>query len=217
MNAQTPTQKQKVVIYLPALAACLPFVSTDATRAYLQAIFIHVKDEATAYVATDGHRLCLAQPNKWRVLGVEEIFAPIAKEHDGIILSAEDAKELVRWDAKKADVEAQHYATMEIPGKSTVEFKSWDGKLQRICKVMDATYPDYARTIPADDKPLVAAPTGFNAAFLADIQKVAKAGFSHARIHSCVLHLFGPANPAKVTMSNPEGDKATIVMMPMRI
>ncbi|MGO6851617.1 hypothetical protein ACCS68_14575 [Rhizobium beringeri] len=215
MNAKTETKK--IIIFLPALAACLPFASTDGTRAYLKSVYVHWRDGATACVSTDGHRLCLAQSSPDGIDAVKETLAVEPGDHEGIILTSADAKEIARWDVKKSVITAQHFATLEIKDNGKVVAKSWNGKFTRECEAIDATYPDYQRTIPQDDRPLIGEPTGFNAVFLASILTVARAGFSHKKSLSVTAHLHGSSNPAKFTMRNPDGDRATIVIMPMRV
>ena len=60
-------------------------------------------------------------------------------------------------------------------------------------------------------------PIAFNAGYLAELQKVAKAGFSHRSALTCKCSFFGPADPALFEMKNPNGDRARIVIMPMRV
>jgi hypothetical protein len=56
--------------------------------------------------------------------------------------------------------------------------------------------------VPASDKPSVLqGEIGFNAKYLADILKAAKAGFSHAKAPSCKASFYGPNNAAKFEMN----------------
>lgn len=208
----------KVAVFLPALEACLAFASTDNTRAYLTGIYVHFKNGATKYASTDGHKLCLAETQR----DVSEALEIAVAEHAGVILPAADAKELARWATSDPEVpphlvNAQMFAVMEIDG-NRLTFTSYDGKRNKVCEAIDATYPDYERVMPAPDKKTSAeGAIGFNAKYLSDILKVAKAGFSHPKSPSCRASFYGPANAAKFEMNNPDQDKATIVIMPMRV
>lgn len=213
MNAENV---QIAIVKLSAFAACLPFASNDDTRFYLTGVYVHWKDGATAYAATDGHKMCLAQPSY--IDGLDEVLGVVATPaHIGAIIQKEDIKTLLSWVVKKPVVAAQDYAVMEIHPGGEVVFRSWDGKQIKHTKAIDATYPDYMRVVPADEKELVAEAVGFNAQFLALIAKVCKAGFSHAKTYSVKAHHYGASNAAKFTMSSPDQDKATVVIMPMRV
>lgn len=205
---------QTVIIKFAALAACLPFASTDDTRAYLTGVYVHWKDGATAYVATDGHKMCLAQPR--HAVGLSDVLGEITTEHEGAILQRDDIRTLLSWVEKKPIVAAQDYALMEIhPGGELVFIV---GREQiKHSKAIDATYPDYMRVMPKEDKELKAEAVGFNAQFLGLISKVCKAGFAHEKTYSVKAHHYGASEPAKFTMMSPEQDKATVIIMPMRV
>lgn len=215
---ETNVELQKVAVFLPALEACLAFASNDDTRAYLTGVYITWADGKTKCVATDGHKLCIAETER----DVSEVLSIPAVEHASVIVQASDAKELTRWATDDADVppqfiNAQMFAIMEIQGDD-LTFTSYDGKLTKKCKAIDATYPDYTRVIPSPDKkPTLEGAIGFNAKYLADILKVAKAGFSHPKVASCRATFYGISDPAKFVMNNPDQDKATIVIMPMLV
>ena len=208
---------QRAIVYLPEIAACLPFASTDQTRMYLTGLFLTWRGDVTACVATDGHKLCLATTTRQNIDSVADVFGGAPEQHDGVILQASDAKGLTRWISRNPSIIAENFAKLEIEGRQ-LTFTSFDGKRVIQCEAIDAAYPDYERVIPADDKKLcLDSPIAFNAKFLADIQKAAKAGFSHRKALACKAHFYGPADPAVFTMSNPDGDSAKIVLMPMRV
>jgi len=207
----------KIILHLPSLVACLPFASTDNTRAYLKAVYVHWKDGQTQYVATDGHRLCLAKPSINHVTSAEGVFGKTKEEHKSFIISSEDIKEIVRFWDKKTVLAVGKMASAEVNGNRLI-ISSFDGRLSIKVNPIDATYPDYTRVIPPQGKHEIAGPVpfGLNMSYLADLRKVG-AIFSHPRSMAATVHFYGAEAPVKFTMKNPDGDEATCVIMPMRI
>jgi DNA polymerase III subunit beta len=105
-------------------------VSRDETRYYLEGIFLHQLRETLVAVATDGHRLARAVgavPNGWPING---------SDRPGAIVPRRFADQVVKLDG---DVTIKLSADI-------IEAKA--GRTIIVSKLIDATYPDYARLIP---------------------------------------------------------------------
>lgn len=112
---------------------CQHAISTEETRHYLNGLYLHTADKSLRGVATDGHRLAwldLPMPT-----GVDEI--------PGIIIPSKIVAMLIKLLKKK-------------PVPETVSLRLSDKLLEvslpslvLTAKVIDATYPDYVRIIPA--------------------------------------------------------------------
>lgn len=107
-----------------------PEVAMDhsVTRRYLNGIFLHAMDGRLASCATDGHNLVRVQT---------ELKVP---EFEPIILPRERISDL-RADVKKGDV-----ALECAPRLFTVTA----GERRYTTKLIDGTFPDYRRVIPAE-------------------------------------------------------------------
>ncbi len=113
-------------------------ISTEETRYYLNGIYLHAIDDKLRAVATDGHRLAQA-----------EIKAPKgAKGMPGIIVPRKTVAEVQRLvDDAGEEVKVELSATK-------IRFSLGNAVLTS--KLIDGTFPDYGRVIPAsNDKTLV--------------------------------------------------------------
>lgn len=111
-------------------------ISTEETRYYLNGIYLHrdpVDADRLRLVATDGHRLSLATV---KVEGLPDI--------PGVIVPRKAVGELRRMAeaADKADV------TLEV---STNKLAAGFGTTRFTTKLIDGSFPDYGRVIPADN------------------------------------------------------------------
>ncbi len=117
-------------------------ISTEETRYYLNGIYLHAADgdngRVLRSVATDGHRLALA-----------EIPAPKGAENlDGVIVPRKAVGEVRRLIDTADDA-----VSIEVSDAKIV-FKS--GRAVLTSKLIDGTFPDYMRVIPqGNDKKLV--------------------------------------------------------------
>lgn len=127
-----------------ALSAVAPAMSTEATRYYLNGVYLHTYRERDGdpgelrLVATDGHRLVM-QP-----LGVAPAQFP-----DGIIPRDTVRALLAMWRGKRCPREVRIRAS--INGSRTVVRFDWhhDGLDHDVAAwCIDASYPDYPRVIP---------------------------------------------------------------------
>jgi len=122
-------------------------ISTEETRYYLNGIYLHSVEDKLRAVATDGHRLAQA-----------EIKAPKgAKGMPGIIVPRKTVAEVQRLiDDAGEEVKVELSATK-------IRFSLGNAVLTS--KLIDGTFPDYGRVIPAaNDKSLVVDKADFMAA-----------------------------------------------------
>lgn len=105
---------------------CLPSVSTEETRAYLNGVYLHTTDGTLNVVATDGNRLAhLTLADMGQVHGViapRKVMGHVSKMFDG----SDDV--VVRTSENK------------------IQFSCAD--MVVVSKVIDGQYPDYQRIIP---------------------------------------------------------------------
>jgi DNA polymerase-3 subunit beta len=126
-------------------------ISTEETRYYLNGIYLHVagsgKTSTLRAVATDGHRLAQA-----------ELDVPAgASGMPGIIVPRKTVAEVQRLIE---DSEAE--ISIEL---SSVKIRFTIGNVVLTSKLIDGTFPDYGRVIPAgNDKELVVDKKDFEAA-----------------------------------------------------
>ena len=117
-------------------------ISTEETRYYLNGVYLHTADtdnggKALRTVATDGHRLALA-----------EIDAPKGAESvEGVIVPRKAVAE-----ARRLIEGLDETVTLEVSDAKIV-FRA--GRAVLTSKLIDGSFPDYARVIPkANDKKL---------------------------------------------------------------
>ena len=105
-------------------------ISTEETRYYLNGIYVHAYGEKLRAVATDGHRLALAE-------------GPVPKGADGlpgVIIPRKTVAEVRRLiDGVDGDIQIS---------VSEAKIKFQMGKAVMTSKLIDGTFPDYERVIP---------------------------------------------------------------------
>ncbi|HEX6001602.1 MAG TPA: DNA polymerase III subunit beta [Hyphomicrobiaceae bacterium] len=169
-------------------------ISTEETRYYLNGIYLHpatTDGKATLRaVATDGHRLAQA-----------ELPLPQgAEDMPGIILPRKTVHELVRL------IESSEATVGVSVSASKVRFEIGTDKdvggVVLTSKLIDGTFPDYARVIPkANDKSLKVP----NGAFVAAVDRVATIASDRGR----AVKLNLSAGKLVLSVNNPEGGSAT--------
>lgn len=82
-----------------------------------------------------------------------------------------------------------------------------------ICYEIDGKFPDIDRVIPTQTAP--AEQIGFNAKYLADVEKLAK--LFNPKFEAVRFELNGNINAAVANISAPTGETAKVSVMPMRI
>jgi DNA polymerase-3 subunit beta len=159
-------------------------ISTEETRYYLNGIYLHSVEDKLRAVATDGHRLAQA-----------EIKAPKgAKGMPGIIVPRKTVAEVQRLiDDAGEEVKVELSATK-------IRFSLGNAVLTS--KLIDGTFPDYGRVIPAaNDKSLVVD----KADFMAAVDRVSTVSSERGRAVKLAL------SDGKLTLSviNPDSGSAT--------
>jgi len=158
-------------------------ISTEETRYYLNGIYFHSIDGRLRTVATDGHRLALA-----------EMAAPAgAEDLPGVIIPRKTVAELRRLiDGLSESVEIS-------VSEAKIRFKV--GSAVLISKLIDGTFPDYDRVIPkGGDKKLIVD----NAVFAAAVDRVSTISAEKSR--SIKLTLEG--DNLTLAVNNPEHGNA---------
>jgi DNA polymerase-3 subunit beta len=163
-------------------------ISTEETRYYLNGIYLHVAGAAKAHklraVATDGHRLAQA-----------ELDAPKGADGmPGIIVPRRTVGEVQRL-IEDLDTEVM----IEL---SQTKIRFTIGDVVLTSKLIDGTFPDYGRVIPAgNDKTLMVDKPEFAAA----VDRVSTVSSERGRAVKLAL------SPGKLvlTVTNPDSGSAT--------
>ncbi|HMK81576.1 MAG TPA: DNA polymerase III subunit beta [Xanthobacteraceae bacterium] len=163
-------------------------ISTEETRYYLNGIYLHVaasgKTQKLRAVATDGHRLAQV-----------EFDAPKGAEGmPGIIVPRKTVGEVQRLIE---DLDAE--IAIEL---STSKIRFTIGDVVLTSKLIDGTFPDYGRVIPAgNDKTLIVDKGEFEAA----VDRVSTVSSERGRAVKLAL------SPGKLilTVTNPDSGSAT--------
>ncbi|HWB47287.1 MAG TPA: DNA polymerase III subunit beta [Hyphomicrobiaceae bacterium] len=163
-------------------------ISTEETRYYLNGIYLHAasrgKRQTLRAVATDGHRLAQAD-------------VPLPKGAEampGIILPRKTVHELHRL------IESSD-GTVDV-GVSAAKARFEIGTITLTSKLIDGTFPDYARVIPkANDKDLKVS----NAEFKNAVDRVSTIASERGR--AVKLNMSG--NKLVLSVNNPDGGSAT--------
>ena len=163
-------------------------ISTEETRYYLNGIYLHVatsgKTQRLRAVATDGHRLAQV-----------ELDAPKGAEGmPGIIVPRKTVGEVQRLIE---DLDAE--IAIEL-SQSKIRFTIGDVMLTS--KLIDGTFPDYGRVIPAgNDKTLIVDKPDFEAA----VDRVSTVSSERGRAVKLALS----AGKLILTVTNPDSGSAT--------
>lgn len=177
----------KLKICKTLLEAALIFQAKKDVRYYLNGICF-MPDGRVA--ATDGHR------------------AFIGGKHENKLRSYIIVK------VSKSPTQAYSYAVIDTRTKIVTYHDGADSMVGAgICEQIDGKFPDIDRVIPKEKSP--AEEIGFNAKYLADVEKAAK--LFNPRFESVRFELNGNINAAVANISAPTGETAKIIVMPMRI
>jgi DNA polymerase-3 subunit beta len=163
-------------------------ISSEETRYYLNGIYLHIatrnRQTTLRAVATDGHRLAQAE-------------LPLPKGADGmpgVILPRKTVNELHRL------IEVSNDTVVVSVSVAKARFEI--GTLTLTSKLIDGSFPDYARVIPkANDKQLKVS----SAAFINAVDRVST--ISSERGRAVKLNLAG--DKLVLSVNNPEGGSAT--------
>jgi len=163
-------------------------ISTEETRYYLNGIYMHAIDGKLRCVATDGHRLALAEMDLPK--GADDL--------PGIIIPRKTIAELRRLiDGLSESIEIS-------VSEAKIRFKV--GSAVLTSKLIDGTFPDYDRVIPkGGDKHLVVD----NTVFASAVDRVSTISAEKSR--SIKLSLSG--NTLTLAVNNPEHGNAVEDLM----
>lgn len=169
------------------LEGALMFQAKNDVRYYLNGICF-MPDGRIA--ATDGHR------------------AMVASKHDNKI------KNNVIVSVSKSPIKRYAYALLDTKEKIVTYHDEFDVMVGAgICSEIDGRFPDIDRIIPKQTAP--AEQIGFNAKYLADVEKLAK--LFNPKNESVLFELNGNTNAALANISAPTGESAKVIVMPTRI
>jgi DNA polymerase III sliding clamp (beta) subunit (PCNA family) len=180
-------EKMKLKVSKLLLEGALMFQAKHDVRYYLNGICF-MPDGRVA--ATDGHRAMISSKHENKLT-------------DNVIVSV-----------SKSPIKRYAYALLDTKtGIVTYHDEHEIMVGAGICSEIDGKYPDIDRIIPKQ-----AAPTeqiGFNAKYLADVEKLAK--LFNPKYEAVLFELNGNTNAAVANISAPTGETAKVIVMPMRI
>lgn len=180
-------EEMKLKVSKLLLEGALIFQAKQDVRYYLNGICF-MPDGRVA--ATDGHR------------------AMIASKHENKI------KSNVIVSISKSPTKNYSYAVIDTRAKIVTYHNNFDVLVGAgICSEVDGKFPDIDRVIPKQTVP--AEQIGFNAKYLADVEKLAK--LFNPKFEAVRFELNGNTSAAVANISAPTGETAKVIVMPMSI
>ena len=180
-------EKMKLKISKLLLEGALMFHAKQDVRYYLNGICF-MPDGRVA--ATDGHRAMIASKHENKLT-------------DNVIVSVSKSP-------------TKRYAHALLDTKTGIVTYHDEHKIMvgaGICSEIDGKYPDIDRIIPNQTSPTEQ--IGFNAKYLADVEKLAK--LFNPKFEAVRFELNGNTSAAVANISAPTGETAKVIVMPMRI
>lgn len=169
------------------LEGALMFQAKQDVRYYLNGICF-MPDGRVA--ATDGHRAFIASKHENKLT-------------DNVIVSV-----------SKSPLKRYSYAVLDTKTKMVTYHDEHEIMVGAgICELIDGKFPDIDRVIPKEKSP--AEEIGFNAKYLADVEKAAK--LFNPKWENVRFELNGNTSAAVANLSSPDGFTAKIIVMPMRL
>jgi DNA polymerase-3 subunit beta len=151
----SPVSDQAILseaMFHKALSACIPCISTEETRYYLNGIWLHQVEGRACMVATDGHRLAKYQSQEaWPFAGQIIHTRTVKLLHR--LMKAGGNGEIIAMAAPDQSNSADPTLAPKNPA-NRVEFRGTGWRL--IAKTIDGTYPDYTRVIPQAEAKITA-------------------------------------------------------------
>lgn len=180
-------EKMKLKISKILLEGALMFQAKQDIRYYLNGICF-MPDGRVA--ATDGHRAMIASKHENKLTGnvIVSVSKSPTKRYSYALLDT------------KACIVTYHDEHEIMVGAG-------------ICSEIDGKYPDIDRIIPNQTSPTEK--IGFNAKYLADVEKLAK--LFNPKFEAVRFELNGNTSAAVANISAPTGETAKVIVMPMRI
>lgn len=180
-------EKMKLKISKLLLEGTLMFQAKQDVRYYLNGICF-MPDGRVA--ATDGHRAMIASKHENKLT-------------DNVIVSV-----------SKSPTKRYSYALLDTKtGIVTYHDEHEIMVGAGICSEIDGRFPDIDRVIPKQTAPTEQ--IGFNAKYLADVEKLAK--LFNPKFEAVLFELNGNTSAAVANISAPTGETAKVIVMPMRI
>lgn len=180
-------EKMKLKVSKLLLEGALMFQAKQDVRYYLNGICF-MPDGRVA--ATDGHRAMIASKHENKLT-------------DNIIVSVSKSP-------------TKRYAHALLDTKTGIVTYHDEHEIMvgaGICSEIDGKYPDIDRIIPNQTSPTDQ--IGFNAKYLADVEKLAK--LFNPKFEAVRFELNGNTSAAVANISAPTGETAKVIVMPMRI
>ena len=169
------------------LEGALMFQAKQDVRYYLNGICF-IPDGRVA--ATDGHRAMIASKHENKLT-------------DNVIVSV-----------SKSPTKRYSYALLDTKAGIVTYHDEHEIMVgSGICSEINGRFPDIDRIIPKQTAP--AEKIGFNAKYLADVEKLAK--LFNPKYEAVLFELNGNTSAAVVNISAPTGETAKVIVMPMRI
>ncbi|HGJ5868518.1 hypothetical protein [Arsenophonus nasoniae] len=173
-------------------------ILTVDKKALLSAMIFQAKCDIRYYL----NGICFAPEKKLYAADGYRVFIgehETESLHESVIISIKGAK-FTRFD--KAQIDTQY---------RIVTYLDKDGLRvgAAICEVIEGKYPDINRVIPKESKPV--SEIGFNASYLADIEKVAK--IYNPKYKSIKIKPNGNDSAAIVELNK----NTSVIIMPMKI
>jgi DNA polymerase-3 subunit beta len=133
-----------------------PAISTEETRYYLNGIYVHaIGDGAYRFVATDGHRLFVADAALPGASGeiAEGVIIPrrAIEKVIGQFAKAESAR-FVLGRTVKSNQPDKTLAPSAHPSRAGFTAEIDGVRFELATKLIDGTFPDYTRVVPAEHK-----------------------------------------------------------------
>ena len=180
-------EKMKLKISKLLLEGTLMFQAKQDVRYYLNGICF-MPDGRVA--ATDGHRAMIASKHENKLT-------------DNVIVSV-----------SKSPTKRYAYALLDTKTKIITYHDENEIMVGAgICSEIDGRLPDIDRVIPKQT--VATEQIGFNAKYLADVEKLAK--LFNPKFEAVRFELNGNTNAAVANVSAPTGETAKVIVMPMRL
>lgn len=135
-----------------ALSACIPCISTEETRYYLNGVYLHQVDGMACLVTTDGHRLAKYQTAEAWPFSGQIIHTSTVKLLQRLLQPGGNGQ-IIAMAAPDQSNSAEPSLAPKQPA-NRVEFRGDGWRL--VSKTIDGRYPDYTRVIPQEEPTITA-------------------------------------------------------------
>lgn len=171
--------------------ACRIAQSSEETRYYLCGVFMHIVDEKLRAVATDGHRLVRAEVDlPAGAAGMDDIIVP--SKAVGQVLA------LIGKISGEVAIEVNSKAIQFRIGTSTI-----------ISKLVEGTFPDYTRVIPAEGRHVISVTREQFIAPVASVAAIVNAEGDKIKVRAVAFDFGSDADAHEVSAKDQTGTSAT--------